>query len=210
MESRNRRASTASVNSLSPLTNLIAIAVTMLVGLPIFSHAQSLRVLPAKVHDNVQISKQVEFYCTRNYPRADCEKDVLTLRRELATYQLNQLGPWVIVLVQRDIWKGLVRSLGGYGVSPAFTILERQTTIFDQALFSAFATRRVELLQMFDKSGDALLRLAVSHELGHVLCGEPGERRADDYGHDLRDGKSLTCSPSKSNVRLDVAASKLP
>ena len=44
--------------------------------------------------------------------------------------------------------------------------------------------------------GSALLELAISHELGHALCHEPDEYRADDYGRELRGGRILSCSPS--------------
>ena len=36
--------------------------------------------------------------------------------------------------------------------------------------------------------GPALVELAITHEMGHGLCQEKDERRADDYGKELRAG----------------------
>jgi len=41
--------------------------------------------------------------------------------------------------------------------------------------------------------GDALLDLAVTHELGHAICQDQDERRADDYGRGLREKKPVAC-----------------
>ena len=50
-----------------------------------------------------------------------------------------------------------------------------------------------ELLLMFGVIGDALLDLAVTHELGHAICHDQDERRADDYGRGLREKKPVAC-----------------
>jgi hypothetical protein len=46
---------------------------------------------------------------------------------------------------------------------------------------------------MFGVIGNALLDLAVTHELGHAICHDQDERRADDYGRDLREKKPVAC-----------------
>ena len=46
---------------------------------------------------------------------------------------------------------------------------------------------------MFGVIGDALLDLAVTHELGHAICQDQDERRADDYGRGLREKKPVNC-----------------
>ena len=40
---------------------------------------------------------------------------------------------------------------------------------------------------------NALLDLAVTHELGHAICHDQDERRADDYGRGLREKKPVAC-----------------
>src|SRR6476620_8858730 len=105
------------------------------------------------------------------------------------TYPLERLGMWSFALVPSYNWKDLVRSLGGSSASPAFTIFDQRTTVMECSLFSATATRSVELLDRFGVGGEALLELAVNHELGHCVCPNQNERKADDYGHQLREGK---------------------
>jgi hypothetical protein len=77
--------------------------------------------------------------------------------------------------------------------SPAFSVIAERTTIFEEALFVTMPLRDVELLQTFRVLGDPLLRLAVTHELGHAICHEFDERRADDYGRALREGQRPEC-----------------
>jgi hypothetical protein len=38
-------------------------------------------------------------------------------------------------------------------------------------------------------TGEALLELAVKDELGHGVCHDQDERKADGYGRELRQGK---------------------
>ena len=98
------------------------------------------------------------------------------------------------MLGSSDRWGELIHSLGGNAGSPAFTVIEQRTTVFEQALFSASPRRRTELLQMFSAAGDDLLRIAVSHELGHALCSEADEHLADSHGRELRAGILPACS----------------
>jgi hypothetical protein len=98
------------------------------------------------------------------------------------------------VLVPADDWKTLVGSQGGDSVSPAFSKLEQRVTLLDSSLFSPSASRNKELMQRFSLMGSALVELAITHEMGHGICQEKDERRADDYGRELRDGKIPDCS----------------
>jgi len=41
---------------------------------------------------------------------------------------------------------------------------------------------------------EALLALAVKHELGHGICQERDKLRADDYGRELRETRSVDCN----------------
>jgi hypothetical protein len=100
---------------------------------------------------------------------------------------------WSFVLVPSYKWKDLVRAVGGPTHSPAFTIFEQRTTVMESSLFSATATRSAEFLQVFGVTGEALLELAVNHELGHCVCPDQDERKADDYGRELRKGEVPDC-----------------
>ena len=111
----------------------------------------------------------------------------------LMTYPLERLGNWSFVLVPAYKWKDLVRSVGGPTRSPAFSIFEQRTTVMESSLFSATATRSADFFHVFGVTGEALLQLAVNHELGHCVCQDHDERKADDYGRELRQGKIPDC-----------------
>jgi Zn-dependent peptidase ImmA (M78 family) len=51
----------------------------------------------------------------------------------------------------------------------------------------------VELIKQWSLSMDDLLNLAVTHELGHALCNERNERKADANGEQLRKGQPVQC-----------------
>jgi hypothetical protein len=166
------------------------------------AQSQTLRVVPVHLDATVPIPQTIQFFCTQDYDRQACLKDSLALRLSLSPYSLERLATWSFVLVPADNWKVLVHSLGGDPISPAFSIIEQRMTVFDRSLFSANASRSEELLQLFGVMGTALLDLAVTHELGHAICQDKDERRADDYGRGLRERKTVGCA--KNPQRMSV------
>jgi hypothetical protein len=158
------------------------------------AQTQTLRVVPVRLDATVSIPKTIQFFCTQDYDREACLKDSIALRHALAPYPLDQLGAWSFVLAPSDDWKNLVRNLGGNPTSPAFSIIEQRTTVLERSLFSATPSRNKELLLTFGVIGSALLDRAVTHELGHGVCQERDERRADDYGRKLRHTKTVVCT----------------
>jgi hypothetical protein len=165
------------------------------------TQAQSLHAVKVIVPHTVGFPAALSFYCSQAYDRTSCAADVVALRVRLTQYPMGRLGQWTFVLVPSDQWSALVRSLGGDPVSPAFTVLENRTTVLEQALFSGSAAREAELLKQFWTMHEGILELAITHELGHVICSETDERRADDYGRDLREGKNLTCQETKLKAK---------
>jgi hypothetical protein len=157
------------------------------------SQAQSLRAVSVNIPEKAGFPAAISFFCSQSYERDACRKDVLAVRVLLAAYPVDRLGQWTFLLVPSDQWKPLVGSLGGDAASPAFTVLERRTTVLEQALFSGSPVRELELLKRFGAMRDGLMQLAISHELGHAICSEANEARADEYGHELREKKSTTC-----------------
>ncbi|MGC2197193.1 MAG: hypothetical protein WA628_21125 [Terriglobales bacterium] len=157
------------------------------------ARTQTLRAVPVHLEGTGQTTKSVQFFCTQDYNRDECLQHALELRRALVSYPLERLGMWSFVLVPSYRWKDLVRALGGSTDSPAFTIFEQRTTVMESSLFSATATRSTEFLHVFGVTGEALLELAVNHELGHCVCPDQDERKADDYGRELRKGKIPDC-----------------
>jgi hypothetical protein len=157
------------------------------------AQTQTLHAVPAHLDGIDQAANSVQFLCTQDYDRDECAQHALELRRLLMTYPIERLGIWSFVLVPSYKWKDLVRSLQGATYSPAFTIFDQRTTVMESSLFSATATRSDEFLHVFGVSGESLLELAVNHELGHCVCPNQDERKADDYGRELREGKIPDC-----------------
>jgi hypothetical protein len=117
------------------------------------------------------------------------------------------LGSWSFVLVPPDDWKALVRGHGGEPMSPAFSMLDLRVTLLDASLFAGTAGRNKELLQRFGMMEPDLLNLAITHEMRHALCSEKDERRADDYGKELREGEVPDCGKtagSKTNGATSI------
>ena len=171
------------------------------------AQTQSLKMITVHFPANGQTPNTIQFLCSQTYDRAECVKDATALRQAMSSYPTQLLGTWSFVLVPADDWKNLVRSLGGDPVSPAFSLIDQQTTVMDQSLFSGSANRTKDFLRVYRLSGQPLLDLAVTHEMGHGICQEKDERRADDYGKELRDGKVPDCSRTPGHKAVVVAQS---
>jgi len=169
------------------------------------AQTQNLKLVEVHFPANGSTPNAIQFLCSQKYDKAECVKDATALRLAIAPYPVELLGGWSYALVPADDWKGLVRGLGGDPVSPAFSMLDQRVTLLDGGLFVASASRNKELLQRFDMIGPGLLDLAVTHEMGHGICQEKDERRADDYGRELRDGKIPDCSKTPGNKPVAVA-----
>ena len=158
------------------------------------AQTQTLKLVTVHFPANGSTPNTVQFLCSQKYDRAECVKDASALRQAIAPYPAQLLGAWSFVLVPADDWKTLVRGQGGDPVSPAFSMLDQRLTLLDGSLFVASAGRNKELLERFGKIGPALVDLAVTHEMGHGICQEKNERKADDYGRKLREGELPGCS----------------
>ena len=170
--------------------------VLLLLGANIAS-AQSVRVIPVKIQGDDNFPKAIRFFCSQEYPLKRCVQDAITLQLILRRYPAANLGVWNFVMATSDEWKNLVHSLGGIAGSPAFSVLGNRTTVLEEALFSPLGDRRAELIRMFGTVDRDLLEQAVSHELGHVLCGELNENRAAHNGQDLYAGRVGVCQDNR-------------
>ena len=162
------------------------------------AQTQNLKMLAVRFPANGAMPNNIQFLCSQKYDKTECMKDATALRKAMSPYPLQLLGPWSFVLVPADDWKALVRSQGGDPVSPAFSMLDQRATLLDSSLFSPSASRNKELMQRFSLMGAPLVELALTHEMGHGICQEKDERRADNYGIDLRDGKIPDCSKTSA------------
>jgi hypothetical protein len=136
---------------------------------------------------------QQHFVCNTGYSAQQCHEQMSLLRSLLDQYRAGRLGDWTWVLVKSNDWKGLQRQHRMDPDSPAFTVLDRRETFFEEALLNPVTVRRVELVRQWSLGMDDLLKLAVTHELGHGFCSEKNERKADAYGEELRKGITVSC-----------------
>lgn len=137
------------------------------------------------------------FYCHSGFTLADCRQDIAQLKAVLARYPADELGNWTWVLVRSQDWTSISQFLRLKSGSPAFTALDQRETFLEEALFQHQGLRSAELQRAWLMPIDKLLNLAVTHELGHALCGEPNEAVADRFGEELRQGQRPSCRSSK-------------
>jgi len=158
------------------------------------AQTQSVRAIPVHQDAIASIPKTIQFFCTNDYDSPACLKDSVALRHALAPYPVERLGTWSFLLVPADDWRTLVLGLHGNPVSPAFSIIDQHMTVLESSLFTATPIRDKSLLRTFGVIGGDLLDLAVTHELGHAICQDRDQRRADEYGRELRHTKMVNCT----------------
>ena len=146
------------------------------------------------------------FLCENGFPTSDCKNDFEILKSHLQAYPTAQLGAWTWVLVQSQHWRDLGRDLGLDAASPAYTAIEERLTLFDESmLVQRDANRSAELIRKFDLPLAKLIDLAVTHEMGHALCGFKDEYKADMVGKRLRAGELPYCSlPGKIHEKFPM------
>jgi len=133
------------------------------------------------------------FVCNLPYTHQQCQQQMNVLNLQLDKYDAGRLGEWTWILVKSADWKDIQLKHGMNPDSPAFTVLDRRETFFEEALVSPVTPRRAELIKAWSLGIDDLLQLAITHELGHAFCTEKNEKKADDYGRELRSGQVVVC-----------------
>jgi len=133
------------------------------------------------------------FVCNIGYTSQECAVDMAVLRRALAKYPVEALGEWTWVLVRSEDWKRVLLDRGFDPNNPALSYLPARETFLDGALVAKVSSRGVKLSELWHMSVEDLLDLAVRHELGHALCGERNEAKANRVAKMLKDGNSPSC-----------------
>jgi hypothetical protein len=134
-----------------------------------------------------------QFVCTVGITVEKCRQEMSVLRKVLAKYPSSELGQWRWVLVHSDQWRLLLIGRGFNSGVPALTALDAKTTFFEEALIAGSSDRVSNLMEVWHADRDGLLDLAVRHELGHALCGEENEQRADRVAGLLERKQPVTC-----------------
>ena len=95
-----------------------------------------------------------------------------------------------------------VKELGGDPESPAFSELIARVTVLKDELFETADSRQAMLARRFGLPPGSILDYAVTHQMGHAICGERQENLADKYGLDLRRGIAPSVQLIKSGLIL--------
>ena len=133
------------------------------------------------------------FVCNTGYSQEACKQQMPTLRAVLQKYPVVDLGEWTWVLVRSRDWKNLLTERSLNSNIPAITLLDKRITFFEEALVTDVPGRGPELILQWGSSLQDLLELSVSHELGHALCHETDEGKADAHGRFLRNQQEFSC-----------------
>jgi hypothetical protein len=140
----------------------------------------------------------LSFHCNTGYTPEMCRGQLGRLRNLVSRFDLTPLGTWTWILVRSEDWQPILRQVGRDTDSPAFTILEKRQTFFEEALFLPLAGRTRRLLEKWRLPLDKLLEFAVTHELAHAICPEADERRTHALAAELAQTGSLQCDSLKS------------
>lgn len=133
------------------------------------------------------------FVCNTGYTLEKCHRDVAVLRKALSKYPVEQLGEWTWVLVRSADWKEIRAARGLDPNSPAFTFYEKRETFFEEAMLADVPARSGALIVSWSMSLPNLLDFAIAHEMGHALCNEKEEFRAERVARMLREGRPPSC-----------------
>jgi hypothetical protein len=174
------------------------IAVTFLWVSALNAQRTSIRIQPIELPNRpASLSHAISFSCTTDYDPSQCLTSVVLLAKVLERYPTEKMGQWTFVLAGSARWKQTIKELGGDTESPAFSELDARVTVLEDELFETVDSRQTMLAQRFRLPPGSILDYAVTHEMGHAICGERQENLADKYGLDLRRGIAPTCATSR-------------
>jgi hypothetical protein len=172
----------------------IVIVATLLCFSNLNAQTTSIKVTEVQRNDlSSSLIGQVTISCTTDYNPTQCLASANALAKVLQRYPTTRLGDWKFVLASAEHWQQIVKSLGGDPESPAFTEFVARVTVLEDTLFETADPRQANLAQRYGQPPNGLLDYAVSHEIGHAICHERNEKRADAYGLALRMGTTPVC-----------------
>ena len=144
-----------------------------------------------------------KFLCYAGYTQKECREEMVVLRKALANYRAYDLGEWTWVLVRSENWKLILLARGLNPEVPSLTALGARTTLFEEALVAGQIGRLSELMDVWHVGRQALLDLAIRHELGHALCNDVNERNADRVARLLEQKKTISCRATAGPNRVE-------
>ena len=177
---------------------LLAMTSTTLLRAQSTIHLNTLRVRHAN-------SAEQEFLCVQPYSIVECESQIAVLQAVLRKYDTRRLGNWTWILIHSEDWRQITSQLHLRPSSPAFSHLGQHRTFFDEALLVRKPKRQRELIEKWNLPMDKLLDFTVTHELGHALCQEADETKAEHFARFLRKSLPGVCDSMKlQNLLAEV------
>jgi hypothetical protein len=170
-------------------------AVIFLCACSLSAQTTSIKILPIELPNRpASLSHAISFSCTADYDLSQCLKSAALLAKVLERYPTERMGEWTFVLAGSARWRQTLKELGGDTESPAFSELDARVTVLEDELFESVDSRKAMLARRFGLPPGSILDYAVTHEMGHAICGERQESLADKYGLDLRRGIAPICA----------------
>ncbi len=138
--------------------------------------------------------------CSVGYAHQECVEHLSRLRAVLDQFSTSRLGDWSWILVSSEEWMPLLRRLRLDNRSVAFSSVEQRTVVLQESLFPSHGEAADRLARNLKVPVDQLLPMAVSHELGHILCRDADEAAANRVGEQLRNGKTAECGGNRRSL----------
>ncbi|NYF88049.1 hypothetical protein RBB79_00920 [Tunturiibacter empetritectus] len=161
----------------------------------ISAQTTSIRIQPVDLPKRpASLSRAISFSCTLDYDPSQCLTSASLLAKVLERYPTEKMGQWTFVLAGSAHWRKTIKQLGGDPESPAFSELSARVTVLEEELFETVGSRQSMVARRFGLPPGSILDYAVTHEMGHAICGELQEKLAEKYGSDLRRGTAPICA----------------
>ena len=157
----------------------------------------SIGILPIELSNRPASLSHISFSCTTDYDPSQCLSSVASLAKVLERYPTERMGQWKFVLAGSASWTQTVKDLGVDPESAAFSELGARVTVLKDELFETADSRQAMVARRFGMLPGSILDYAVTHEMGHAICGERQENLADKYGLDLRRGIAPMCATNR-------------
>jgi hypothetical protein len=133
------------------------------------------------------------FYCNTGYELPQCLRDIAVLKEVLASYPMKSLGDWTWILVRSQEWKSILARLNLDPNIAAFSYLQKRQTFLEEALMIEVPERTKALSSHYHQRQKQLLAFAVAHEMGHAICGDLDELKANRAAMMLQMQRPFSC-----------------
>ena len=133
------------------------------------------------------------FYCNTGYELPQCLREIAVLKDVLASYPTKSLGEWTWILVRSQEWKTIIARQKMDPNTAAFSYLQKRQTFLEEALMIEVPWRTKDLTSHYHLRQQQLLAFAVAHEMGHAICSDLDEAKANRVAMTLQMQRPFSC-----------------